>query len=294
MRIAIFGSTGVLGRALVPLLQQRKYNIRAFARSKTKAHNLFPQLSEIVICDLLLTKPKDLPAMLDGCDVVLHIATSIPVNFTDPGAMKVNSWLRTTGTKMLLDASLAAGVRRYIQQSIIMAYPGNGDKWINEEMPLDSSPQRKGLCAPVITMEQMIKNISPKKLEWSVLRGGTFVGRNTFQDNTIKKLKMAGEIIPGDGNNFISLIHVQDMANAFVLAIEKAPSGSVFNIVDEPVRQGIYLDRLADLTGAAQPVRDINLPAPPSWRCSNRLAKSILGWRPRHNFYPQSNSVTRH
>ena len=158
MRIAVVGLTGVLGRALVPILLGKGHVVRALVRSPVKARRLFPQLGEIVQCDLLSNIETVLPSMLDGCDVAVHIATAIPLNFTNADAMKANTRLRTHGTKILLGASLKAGIKRYIQQSITMAYPDHGDDWITEDMPLDASSERAGICAPVMTMEQMIRS----------------------------------------------------------------------------------------------------------------------------------------
>jgi nucleoside-diphosphate-sugar epimerase len=286
MRIAIAGPTGVLGRALVPMLLQKGHIVCALARSITKVRRLFPQLSEVVECDLLSNIAGDLASTLDACDAVVHIATSIPLNFTDPNAMKANTRLRTSGTKMLLEASIKAGVNRYIQQSITMAYPDHGDNWITEDMSLDSSPERAGICTPVITMEKMIQTIPLKNLEWCILRGGTFVGEGTFQENTIEKLRTGAEIVPCDGRNFTSLIHVKDMAAAVAAAIDKAPTGSIFNIVDEPIRQGEYLDCLADSINMTRPRRDKTAACPPSWRCSNQAARGALNWQPLHNIIP--------
>jgi nucleoside-diphosphate-sugar epimerase len=204
----------------------------------------------------------------------------------DPNAMKANTRLRTVGTKILLEASLKVGIRRYIQQSITMAYPNHGDNWITEDMPLDASPERTGICAPVITMEQMIRNIPLEDLEWCILRGGTFVGEGTFQENAIERLRSGEEIVPCDGRNFTSLIHVEDMAAAITAAIEIAPAGSIFNVVDEPIRRGEYFDRLADSIGVTRPERDETAPCPPSWRCSNQAARTALNWQPLHNIIP--------
>ncbi|MCC7353139.1 MAG: NAD-dependent epimerase/dehydratase family protein [Anaerolineae bacterium] len=187
---------------------------------------------------------------------------------------------------MLLAASLKVGVRRYIQQSITMAYPDHGDNWITEDMPLDSSPERARVCAPVITMEQMIRNTSLEMLQWCILRGGTFVGKDTFQENTIERLRLGKEIVPRDGRNFTSLIHVSDMATAVAAAIENASAGSIFNIVDEPIRYGEYLDRLADSLSVPRPSRDKTVQYPPSWRCSNQAAQAGLRWQPLHSTIP--------
>jgi nucleoside-diphosphate-sugar epimerase len=68
--------------------------------------------------------------------------------------------------------------------------------------------------------------------------------------------------------------------------LQSATAGSVFNIVAEPIRYGEYLDRLADALGIPHPPRESNLPTPPSWRCSNELARSVLGWNPKHSIIP--------
>jgi len=247
---------------------------------------LFPQVEDAVHCDLLSIDAEALTAALKNCAAVLHIATAIPRDVTGSNSWDANTRLRTEGVRKLVDASLRAGVERYLQQSITMAYSGRGDRWITEEAPLDSSPERAQVCAPVIAMEQMLGDTRPDRLRWCVLRGGSFVGPGTFQDDVLARLGLGTERVPGDGRNYVSFIHVADMATAFVAAIEHAPAGSVFNVVDEPIRQGEYLDRLADSIGAPVPGRDGRARRPPSWRCSAHAARTVLRWRPSHGVFP--------
>lgn len=286
MRVAVVGATGVLGRALVPLLLQQGYSVRALARSTAKARRLFPQVAETVECDLLSVTAAELSPMLAGCDAVAHIATAIPRDFAAPHAWDANTHLRTDGVRLLLEASLAAGVGRYVQQSITMAYPDHGDDWITEDAPLDSSPERAQVCAPVMTMEQMVRTTPLEQLQWCILRGGAFVGKDTFQAKVIEGLRLGKEIVPCEGGNFTSLIHVSDMATAVVAALEHASAGFVFNVVDEPIRYGEYLDRLADSIGVPRPGRDKAAICPPSWRCSNQAARARLRWQPIHSILP--------
>jgi nucleoside-diphosphate-sugar epimerase len=287
MKIAVAGSTGILGRTVIPLLLQQRYEVRALARSVEKARRFLPQGVEIAECDLLSPEiAQTIESLLHGCDIVLHIATAIPQDFAAPHAWDANTRLRTDVVRMLLKASAEVGAKQYIQQSITMAYPDCGDNWISEDTPLDASSERAQVCTPVNSMEEMVRNIPTRDLHWCILRGGSFVGRDTFQDRMIADMRAGKETIPCDGRNFISLIHVADMATATVAAINHAPAGSIFNIVDEPLRQHEYSDRLAISIGADRPRRDANSNCPPSWRCSNQLAKSILNWRPTHDLIP--------
>jgi nucleoside-diphosphate-sugar epimerase len=287
MRVAVVGPTGVLGRALIPLLLEHDYTVRAVVRSPSKAHEVLPQGIEIAEGDLLAPHiEKQLPTLLEGCDAVLHMATAIPRDMSAPHAWDANTHLRTDGVSLLLQAALKAGAKQYLQQSIIMAYPDHGDEWITEDMPLATSSERAGLCAPVITMENLVRTLATDRLRWCILRGGSFVGPDTLQDHAVADVRSGKYVIAGTGQNFVSLIHVADMASAVLAALENAPDQSIFNIVDEPRREGDYLDRLADSVGAGRPPRDETRPSPPSWRCSNQATRSILQWSPAHSIIP--------
>jgi nucleoside-diphosphate-sugar epimerase len=286
-RIAVAGATGVLGRALVPLLLDAGYEVRALTPSTAKAGDLAMAGAEVLECNLLASSSvARLPDLVAGCTAVVHIATAIPRDSRAPGAWDVNNRLRTEGTRRLLDAALTAGVRRYIQQSIVMAYPDGGDRVLDEATPLDTSPARAGVCGPVVAMEGMVQEVPPSHLAWCILRGGVFVGPGTFQDGIIAGLRAGTEVVPCDGHNFVSLVHVADMAAAVLAAVRHAPGGSTFNINADPLRQGAYLDELAARSGAPPPARDPARPCPPSFRCSNAAARAMLHWAPDHGVWP--------
>jgi nucleoside-diphosphate-sugar epimerase len=286
MKVFIAGATGVLGRALIPLLLQQGHTVRALVRSIEKAPvGAGVELSQ---GDLLSEETKErMPALMSGCQAALHIATAIPRDFGAAGAWDTNTRLRIEGTRSLLDASLAAGVERYIQQSITLVYQDGGDRWLDESTPFDTSPPRARTSGPVIEMESMVRAVPLDKLAWSILRGGSFVGPGTAQERTIRLLREGVERVPCDGRNYTSPVNVADMAAAIVAALQLAPGGSIFNIVDEPLRQGDYLDRLAALVGAPPAPRDAAAPCPPSLRCSNQAARGVLGWSPTRGIWPE-------
>jgi 2-alkyl-3-oxoalkanoate reductase len=279
--ILVVGATGVLGRVLVPHLLAGRQNVRAITRRASAAE--LPAGVELMDADLL---EDDLDEFVRGCDAVVHIATVLPVDSSGSGAWECTARLRTMGTRKLLDAALACHVRRYVQQSIVMAYHDGGDAWLDEEAPLDESPGRAALCRPVIEMETMIRRVEPRALGWTILRGGTFVGAGTGEGALIEELRAGELVVAGGGMNYLSLVNVADMASAVAAALELAPAGSTFNIVDEPLRYGDYVDALADLIGVARPRRVPTLSPPPSWRCTNQAAQTVLGWAPRGHIWP--------
>jgi nucleoside-diphosphate-sugar epimerase len=283
--VLVAGATGVLGRALIPLLIADQQRVLAIARNASTAD--LPTEVEAIDANLL---EDDLLELVHGCDAVIHIATAIPSDPSAVGVWDTTARLRTEGTRRLLRAALANGVRRYVQQSIVMAYRDGGDAWLDETAALDDSPERAGICGPVIEMEEMIREVRPQVLAWTILRGGSFVGAG--ENALIDKLRTGGVVIAGDGSNYVSLVNVADMASAVAASLKLAPAGSTFNIVDEPLQYGDYVDALSDLIGVTRPRRAAEWPLPPSWRCTNGAALTTLGWMPRERIWPDPRTVS--
>lgn len=294
MRVAIAGATGVLGRALVPKLLAAGHQVLALVRDQGRARELFAEYDpadlDFAEADLLGRGLESrLPAMLAGCDATIQGATAIPIDPSAPGAWDRNTQVRIRGTGRLQRAALESNVGTFLLQSVVMAYPDGGDQWLDENTHIDSSPARRSIAHPVAIMESMMYLFQrqPKPMRWCILKGGLFVGEGTGQDRLLERLRTGQQIVPGEGQNFVSLVNVEDVADAYIAALERAESGSVFNICDEPIRYVDYVDRLAEMIHAPRPRRESLKPCPPSWRCSNQRAREVLGWTPKRGIWPR-------
>jgi nucleoside-diphosphate-sugar epimerase len=135
-------------------------------------------------------------------------------------------------------------------------------------------------------MEAMIRAVDPTRMAWIILRGGSFVGPGTRQDQVIASLRDGSLRVPGDGSNWVSFVHVDDYADAVVAALRSPARDVILNITDEPVRNGDYLDRLATMLGLPAPERNPAAELPRSYRCTSAAAREILGWRPTRGIWP--------
>ncbi|HXQ52792.1 MAG TPA: NAD(P)-dependent oxidoreductase [Stellaceae bacterium] len=276
MRVAVIGATGVLGRHVVPRLVERGHEVRALVRTEAKASVLRRLGIDCVLGDILGRASLD--AAVAGCAAALHLATSVP----RPGAPRdyaANDRIRREGTAHLIAACRAAGVERYVQQSIAHLVAGTGDRLVDETAPMSAA----GAASSAADMEAQVR---ASGLRWSILRGGAFYGPLTGRDEEWRGLARAGKLVlPGDGSGYISLIHEMDMADAVVLAAELAPPAALLAIVDdEPVTFRALYAHIAALEGGPEP-RPGGSEGTGSFRVSNARARAALGWRPRFRSY---------
>lgn len=275
MRILVLGATGVLGRQVVPRLVERGHVVRAVVRRQEQGNVLEAAGAEVVLGDIL--NQESLMASAIGCDAAIHIATAIP---RGPGGdWSRNDRIRREGTSNLLGAAAARGVRRYVQQSIVMLYGDTGSVVVDESTPLQPRP----VIQSAADMEEMVRQST---LEWCILRGGMFYGAGAGLEDDWRQAARNGELVlPGDGSDRISLVHVVDMARAVVVAVESAPSGSVYNVVDdEPPTYAQLFAYVAAQAGVSPPAAG-GQRMRQSFACTNAKIRRELGWQPAYPSY---------
>jgi nucleoside-diphosphate-sugar epimerase len=274
MRFAILGATGVLGRPVVARLLERGHKVVAVVRDPAKLAT--HPLLHAVPGDIL--DPATLGAPLAECDAVLHLATVIPR--TGAGSdWSANDRVRGAGTRNLLAAARSHGRPRYIQQSVAMLLVGPRDVIADEDAPLRPS-------ARLESARDMEDAVRASDLPWLILRGGAFYGRGSDRMEYLNRRARDGQLaVPGDGGDYISLVHVEDMADAVVRAAESDLAARVFNIVDDyPVTYRELYEFVASVNAAPPPTSD-GPPLLPSFRVSNERARRVLEWRPRFPDY---------
>ena len=274
MKIFVVGSTGVLGKHVVPRLLERGHQVRTVTRKPEQVRQLQRVGVDAALGDIL--DAESLKRAATGCEVALHLATAIP----KPGGTQdwvPNDRIRREGTQNLLTACHHAGVRRYIQQSTCFLYRYQPGVLADETTPLEPNP----FLQSTVDMEELVQ---ASLLDWCILRGGFFYGPNTFEDAWREALRQGTLPLPGDGSGHLSLIHQVDMATAVVRAAEKASARSIYNVVDDhPVTYKELFDYMAVLVGGPSPASGGPMYLPP-FACRNDQLKA-LGWAPAYPSY---------
>jgi 2-alkyl-3-oxoalkanoate reductase len=289
MKLFVAGATGVLGRPTVARLAEAGHDVRAVARTPAKAELVRRLGATPVEADLF--DPASVRRVVDRCEAVLHLATSIPPTrrAVRRSAWAMNDRLRRVATRVLVDAALDAGADRFVKEAIAFVYEGDGDRWLDEESPVLDTP----VIASAFDAEREVARFSDGGGTGVVLRFGLFHGPEaSTTDDALRlaKLRVAFPMI-GDGNDWFPTIHTDDAADAVVAAL-RAPAG-LYNATGPAATKREFTDAFSAAFGLP---RLRLLPAAlaraggraavthmlRSQRVSARRFTEATGWGPRH------------
>jgi nucleoside-diphosphate-sugar epimerase len=280
--IALLGATGVYGRHLAPRLVSSGFNVRALVRRPEAATIATACGAEVRVADIF--DEASLVAGLEGCDVGINLATSLP-GPSGRGSFEANDRVRREGAPIWVNACRKAGVGRVIQQSIAMLSATGSDAWSDEDTVYAAT--EGGVTADAfaasVAMEEAVKS---SDLDWIILRGGLFYGPGTGFDDDWFARAQAGKLrLPEDGSSFVSLVHISDMASATLAAIEHWPSRRTLIVCDDqPARWRDVFGYVAQIAGAPSPASG-GRAGFPSFRASNHRAREALSWAPFYTDY---------
>jgi 2-alkyl-3-oxoalkanoate reductase len=266
--------------------------VTAMTRSVLRAAQLEAVGADPVVCDVFDADGVRAAMAEASPEAVIHQLTALPprLDWGDANLFDAHNRVRTEGTRILVDAALAAGAIRVVAQSIAFAYAPTGDRVKTEDAPLftDAPPPLGSAVAAIVELEQLVTRTPG--IEGLVLRYGMLYGPGTYHDrrgSTAADIIAARVPLVEGATGMFSWLHVEDAASAAVAALERGAPG-IYNVVDdEPAPQPEWLPVLARALRADPPAPAQTPPSPHipemSLRgASNAKAKRELGWRPRY------------
>jgi nucleoside-diphosphate-sugar epimerase len=300
MRIFVAGATGALGKQLLPRLMGSGHEVTGMTRSQSKVDEVRELGATPVVADALDPEQVAGAVAESNPEVIVHELTGLSGELDlrhFDRTFELTNRLRTEATDHLLAAGRAVGARRFVAQSFAgWPYARVGGPVKSEDDPLDPDPvpDMRRTFAAIRYLEDAVT--AADWTEGIVLRYGGFYGPGTSfwpGGEQLEQIRKRRWPVVGSGAGILSLVRIDDAAEATVAAIERGGRG-IYNIVDDsPEPASKFLPQVAEAIDAPPP-RHV-----PRWLArllagkaatvmmtegrgaSNAKAKRELGWRPR-------------
>lgn len=248
MKAFVTGGSGFVGSHLIELLIAEGHDVRALARSEASSRYIESLGAVAVIGDI--EQPESLAGVCNDCDVVYHAAARVDMVGSEADFLKTT----VEGTRSMMNAAAASGVRRFVHVSSCGAYHPKYYKAgiaIDENTPMEEPPKWFQYGRAKYFAERVITDDCPSAMDWVIVRLGYVYGpRNqTMHDYVEPAMRDKMMRIVGDGKNPMAFVYVGDVARAILLAgtVEAASRRTLIaGNGRETITQQQYFDALAD------------------------------------------------
>lgn len=260
MRVLVTGATGFLGGHLIEEMAKGPHVPICAHRNGSDTGKLDRLGMEKRVFDL--TDHGSMRRALEGVDAVVHLAAY----YTFTGKKELYDRVNVRGTADLLKACQETGVRRFIYCSSteamgpIASPPGDEDSPLNPQYEYGRSKARA---------EDLVK---ASGLDWTILRPSGIYGPSNVDDVAYYFITsfrgFAAKFIIGSGRNLIQFVHVKDVVQGFVKALDRPASVGGTYIITQ-ARPYTYEEVYRVLAKIFQK-------GEPRWRLPRPLAKLMM------------------
>jgi len=254
--VALTGATGFVGYHVALQLVQRGASVTALVRSAAKLHHLTAAGVRCIRGDL--NDVAALTATFRDCDIVFHLAGAVDFEEDWPRFRQVN----VEGTRQVLATARAAGVRRLIHTSSIVAVGASRQpRVLNEE----SSWNLAALRVPYATTKRQAEDLAlaaaAQGMDVVAVNPASVLGPDDFSGSlfgTLCRRFWRGRIpfYFGGGNNFVD---VRDVAMGHLLAAVRGRSGQRYILGGANLSYTAFFSNLAQR--APRTIFRLRLPA---------------------------------
>ncbi|MCB9453406.1 MAG: SDR family NAD(P)-dependent oxidoreductase [Anaerolineaceae bacterium] len=227
--VLVTGATGFVGGALARRLANDGADVKALARTPEKGHSLrdVPNI-EIVQGDI--TDAERMKAVIQGCDIVFHVAAAIG------GTFEFQHKANLDGVRNVMLAAAEAGVKRVVHVSTIAVYGYRASRAVTEATP--PNPGRVAYNRTKAEGERTVREIGKERgVSYSIVRPGMIYGprSNAWTRMLFQVARRKPTPFLGDGSGNPAPIYIDDLIDLMLLMAEHpAAENETFNAVNDP------------------------------------------------------------
>lgn len=251
MRIYLTGATGYIGRALALRFQGLGHEVRALVRPTSVLQPLHDAGIATFSGDI-----RDRASMregMSGADWVIHAAAELDLRASDDRISGAN----VDGSENVASLAWKLGVGRFLSISSMARWGGSPDDGTaaSEATP-PNLPQPTRYCATKAAGEERIQEYAKKGLRVNTVFPSLVYGPPGKKEgaNAILRAMMLGRFpLLVEPEKLTSWIYLDDVVDAIVAVVEKAPPGRGYLLAGEAWTIRRLAHRVAELAGTKPP-----------------------------------------
>jgi len=235
--VFLTGATGYIGGVIAEKLMEAGHDVRSLARSPLAASDLKYRGIEAITGDLF-----DIDAVVAGvagCNAVIHTAFTKDARAEEADRNAVQAMLGA------LDSKDTAFI--YTSSNLVLG--STGRDVVSESSLPDPTPSV--LWRPKV--ESMVSNAVQHGIRSVVIRPGWVYGRGRgLLGMMVASAENDGYLeFIGDGENHMTFVHVDDLADLYMLALGRADAGSLYSATVLPAIKYRAVAAAASVAGGA-------------------------------------------
>lgn len=248
----VTGASGFIGSAVVRALLARGWPVRALVRPTASRRNLDGLALDIRTGSL--EDVESLVSALAGCELLFHVAADYRLWVPDPEAMYAANVL---GTRRLMEAALAAGVRRIVHTSSVatLGHAADGSP-ADEDTPAHLEDMIGPYKRSKFLAEALVRRlVAEAGLPAVIVNPSAPIGPRDIKPTPTGRIVVdaASGRMPAYVDTGLNIVHVDDVAEGHMLALERGRIGERYVLGGENMTLAEILRIIAELAGRRPP-----------------------------------------